>query len=69
MLCTFVDRLVATTVTPGTTAPVGSVTTPEMEPVMAAHAAIVPKIAAAATPVHDTNFMDRFKGMTSRKGK
>lgn len=38
-----VEISVATTVTPGTTAPLGSVTTPEIEPVIAAQAVMTPK--------------------------
>ena len=37
-----VEVLVAVTLTPGTTAPLGSVTTPEIEPVMPAQADIAP---------------------------
>jgi hypothetical protein len=58
---------VAITFTPGTTAPAGSVTTPEIEPVIAAHAATAPKIATEATPIKDTNLTNRFMGMTSQK--
>jgi hypothetical protein len=46
-------------------APLGSVTTPEIEPVMAAHTATVPNRTAAATPVRDTTLRKRFKGLTS----
>jgi hypothetical protein len=59
--------LVAITFTPGTTAPAGSVTTPEIEPVMAAHAATVPKIATETSPIKDTNLTKRFIWMTSQK--
>jgi hypothetical protein len=60
LLCTLVETLVATTVTPGTTAPLGSVTTPEIEPVMAALAVRVPRSTAAATPAERRNSTSRF---------
>lgn len=44
------DKLVATTVNPGMTAPLGSVTTPEIEPVMAAHVVTVPRSAPKRKP-------------------
>jgi hypothetical protein len=43
------------------------VTTPEIEPVMAAHAASVPRSTPAGTPTRDTNLRNRFTGMTSLK--
>ena len=54
LLSTLVDTAVATTVTPGLTAPLGSVTTPEIEPVMAAHATRVPRNTTATTPPTNT---------------
>jgi hypothetical protein len=36
------------------------VTTPEMEPVMAAHAARVPRNTTTTTPAKDTNLENRF---------
>jgi hypothetical protein len=64
VLCTLVDTLVAVTLTPGTTAPLGSVTTPEIEPVMAAHAVSVPKsTTTTAALTNDTNPTNRFTGI------
>ena len=60
---------VATTVTPGTTAPLGSVTTPEIEPVMAAEAVRVPRSTAVATAAKDTNLTNRFMALDLSKLK
>ena len=49
VLCTFVDMLVTVTVTPAITAPLGSVTVPEIEPVMPAHATIAVNRTVATT--------------------
>jgi hypothetical protein len=57
LLCTFVDVLVTVTVTPGITAPLGSVTVPEIEPVMPAQATAALNRTAAATPKFKTDFL------------
>jgi hypothetical protein len=43
------------------------VTTPEIEPVMAAQAASVPRSKHEGMPTRDTNLRIRFTGMTSLK--
>jgi hypothetical protein len=57
VLCTFVDMLVTVTVTPEITAPLGSVTVPEIEPVMPALATIALNRTAAAALRFKTDFI------------
>jgi hypothetical protein len=55
--CTFVAKLVTVTVTPDITAPLGSVTVPEIEPVMPAQATTALNRTAAATLKFPTDFI------------
>jgi len=57
VLCTFVDMLVTVTVTSAITAPLGSVTVPEIEPVMPAQATTALNRTAAATLKFKTDFI------------
>jgi hypothetical protein len=61
----FVDTAVATTVTPGTTAPLGSVITPEIEPLMSARAAFAPATRIRTTLEIRIDFIREFIGNPS----